>query len=282
LTGRFYDVALSRFPNLIQIETTNACNAKCLMCTHRKMRRPVRYMAPDLYRRIIDECADRGCEKIHLHNFGEPLLDRNIAEFIRYAKKKGIKQVQMFSNGSLLGSAKAREVIDAGLDEIKISFDGATKGEFERIRFPLKFEQVLNNVQELVRIRDQKGARLKVKVACCSTSDKGKTMQILEGIVDEFSFGKTHNWANQEVGHDRRTNIRKPCSRIWRTFTVLASGDVALCCLDYEGEVILGNVMKSSIHDIWLNSRYRELRRYHQTARQDEIRICSLCTKSFW
>jgi radical SAM protein with 4Fe4S-binding SPASM domain len=282
LVGGAFDLALSRFPNTVRIETTNACNAKCVICPHRQMHRPVCNMDDALYEKIIDECSAHNCGNIHLHNFGEPLLDRNLAIRVRYAKEKGIKRVAIFSNGSLLTAEKANELIDAGLDQIKVSFDGATSQEFEQIRFPLKFDTVIENIKELVRIRNLRKSPLKIKVACCSTSDKNETMRSLENCVDGFSFGKVHNWSDSEIDHAVKSTIRKPCSRVWQTFTVLSDGKVALCCLDYEGQVILGDVNKTSISEIWKNESYREIRFLHKRARQDQIVICKNCTKSFW
>lgn len=280
--GSAFNLALNQFPNTVRIETTNACNAKCVICPHRKMQRLVSYMDDALYNRIIDECAKHNCDDVHLHNFGEPLLDEHIAERVQYAKKKGLKRVTIFSNGSLLTAEKANELMDAGLDEIKISFDGATKEEFERIRLRLKFDAVVSNIKELVKIRDFKKFPLKIKVACHSTSDKDETVQSLENCVDEFCFGKVHNWADFQINHAAKSTIRKPCSRVWRTFTVLSNGKAALCCIDYEGKVVLGDVNKASIFEIWNNKTYKEMRLLHKTAQQDQITICKNCTKSFW
>ncbi len=280
--GSAFNLALSRFPNTVRIETTNACNAKCVICPHRNMQRPARYMDDALYNRIIDECSKYNCGNVHLHNFGEPLLDKRLSERIRYAKQKGLKRVIIFSNGSVLTADKAHELIDAGLDEIKISFDGTTKAEFEQIRFGLKFDTIVANIKELVKIRDLKKSPLKIKVACCSTSDKNETIRTLENCVDDFSFGKVHNWTDSEINHAAKSTIRKPCSRVWRTFTVLSNGNAALCCLDYEGTVILGDVNKASVFEIWNNKSYRKIRLLHKTAQQDQIAICKSCTKSFW
>jgi hypothetical protein len=280
--GNILDLALAKFPNTVRIETTNACNSKCVICAHSKMQRPISSMSDDLYKRLIDECAQYNCETVHLHNFGEPLMDKGLVRRVEYAKKKGLKRVKIFSNGSLLTVDKASQLIDAGLDEIKISFDGATKQEFERIRFPLSYDKVVANVKELVRIRDRKASSLKVKIACCSTSDKDTTMQSLENCVDGFSFGKVHNWADSDIKHTVKSTIRIPCSRLWRTFTVLSNGNAVLCCLDYEGKVVLGDANKASIFEIWHSESYKRVRLLHKMARQDEIKICANCTKSFW
>ncbi len=246
------------------------------------MQRPIMSLDEALYKRIIDECSDHKCGDIHLHNFGEPLLDKNLAEHVRYAKKKGIKKVTIFSNGALLTTNKAKELLDAGLDEIKISFDGASKEEFEKIRIPLKFENIVTNTKELVRLRNLKKVPLKIRVACHSTSDKNETIRSLENCVDEFFFGSVHNWADSEIDPAEISKVRKPCSRLWWTFTILSNGYAALCCLDYEGKVILGDLHKSSIFEIWNNEQYKQMRLFHKKSQQDKIEICKHCSKSFW
>ncbi len=282
LTGGIYHFALSKFPDTLQIETTNACNSKCLICPRSKMQRKVAYMDDNLFEKIIEEIAGYRLRSVHLHNFGEPLLDKNLAKRVRFAKQKGLNRVKIFSNGSLINADKAEALIDAGLDEIKISFDGATKEEFEKIRYPLNFDKVISNITNLVELRNRKGSNLKIEIACCSTTNKSETMAILEDIVDKFSFGRIHNWTDEGNSDEKRTTIRKPCSRVFRTFTVLSNGDIALCCLDYDGKIVLGNVREKSIFNIWHSSIYKKMRLYHKNAQQYHIDICDRCSKSFW
>ena len=238
-------------------------------------------MDEGLFARIIDECVANGCKEVHLHNFGEPLLDRRLEDKIRYAKRRGLKKVKILSNGSLLTESRCHSLIEAGLDEIKISIDGVTKEEFEQIRVPLKFDRVMQNIKYLAAARQDMQAQLRICVTCCSTSDLPATIRQLEGIVDRFSFGKLHNWGG-ETRLAQAGSIRKPCTRLWRTFTILASGEVALCCLDYDGQVILGRIDRgNSIRDVWNSLAYREIRRLHRLGRQEEISICHHCSKSF-
>lgn len=276
------------FPKTIRIETTNGCNAKCIICPHPEMDRAIGLMKDELFLKIVEECAARDVDTLHLHNFGEPLIDKKLPERIRLAKAKGIRRVKIFSNGSLLTEARARALIDAGLDEIKISFDGANREEFERIRAPLKYDVVVGNVKNLVRLRNELGAKLRIEVSCTATADKDQTMEALAGDVDHFTFGKIHNWGNWDsdtvAEGAAKSRARKPCSRVWQTFTILADGRVALCCLDYDGSVILGNLSDpdQSIAKIWANAEYRRIREIHATGRQGEIAICADCSKSFW
>lgn len=291
--GGLYAAQLRRFPPLVRIETTNACNARCTICPHHRLQRPIRRMDDGLYRQIIDECAAGGCKQVHLHNFGEPLLDKSLEDRVRYAKQRGIRKVKIFSNGSLLDAVRAEGLIAAGLDEIKISFDGATRAEFESIRRPLKFDVVVENVHRLVELRNRHQSPMQIHIACCSTSDKQGTMQMLEQSVDGFSFGKIHNWAiddggtsaaadDSPAGDSGKARLRKPCSRLWRTLTVLAGGEVALCCLDYDGQFLLGQIdAETTLTDIWQGAAYRRVRRLHLASQQHEIGLCRGCTKAF-
>ncbi len=280
IVGGVFDLTRPAFPSVVRIETTNACNARCTICPRSTIRRPITRMDDSLYVGLIDQCALSDCREIHLHNFGEPLMDKHLEDRISYAKGKGIRKVKIFSNGSLLDRDRAKGLIGAGLDEIKISIDGATKEEFERIRVPLKFDTVIQNVIDLVAVRNAARSRLKVLVTCCSTSDKQATMQPLEDIVDGFFFSKIHNWGNG-VQTNGRGRVRKPCSRLWRNLTVLAGGEVALCCLDYDGQYLLGRIDENtSLRDIWNNSAYRQVRLWHKQGRQTQIPLCANCTKS--
>jgi len=275
------------FPQIIRVETTNGCNAKCVICPHSSMDRRIVNMRDDLFKRVVEEIHREGVDTIHLHNFGEPLLDRHLEERIALCKSIGVRRVKMFSNGALLNERRARGLIEAGLDEIKVSMDGANKEEFERIRFPLKYEVVVENVRRLVDLRNELKSPMHIGIACATTSNKDQTMKDLEAYVDKFSFGRLHNWSDwdsEEVATAKVSRgIRKPCSRVWRTFTILSNGKVALCCLDYEGAVELGDLNEpgTTIRSIWNSERYAEIRRLHRSGRQAEIPNCANCSKAY-
>ena len=94
-----------------------------------------------------------------MHNYGEPFLDRQLVEKVRYAKQKGIREVGMISNGSLITEQVARGMIDAGLDAINISVDASGKEVFESTRIGLNYDKVIANIERLVRIRAELGKR---------------------------------------------------------------------------------------------------------------------------
>src|SRR6476620_12777030 len=121
-------------PEIVQIESTNICNAKCVFCPRDDMHRRQGIMSVDLFRKIVDECVELGITHVRMHNYGEAFIDKKLVEKVRYAKQRGIKEVGMISNGSLITEQVARGMIDAGLDAINISVDAAGKEVFESTR----------------------------------------------------------------------------------------------------------------------------------------------------
>src|SRR3954465_12332725 len=102
-------------PEIVQIESTNLCNAKCVFCPRDEMHRKQGVMSFERFCKIVDECAELGITHVRVHNYGEPFMDRLLVAKVRYAKSKGIKEVGMISNGSLITENVARAMVDAGL-----------------------------------------------------------------------------------------------------------------------------------------------------------------------
>ncbi len=283
LTAGVMDALWRRFPPIVGIETTNKCNAACTICPRPTMKRAKGVMRQDIFERLVAECAEGRCRVLRLYNFGEPLMDPDLPARIEFAKRSGVRRVKIFTNGSLLSGERAERLLESGLDEIKISIDGADPEEFARLRKGLRLEKIVENVRRFVEMRTASGrGRSPLVVATCTqTSDREGTERLLRGVVDRIDYAPFHNWTGS-LSALARPRARKPCSRVWQTFTVHWNGDVALCCLDFDGREILGNVEKSSIREIRQSPRYRELRRLHALSRQDEIPLCRECTKSFY
>jgi radical SAM protein with 4Fe4S-binding SPASM domain len=283
LTAAIMDGLWRSFPPVVRLETTNRCNAVCAFCPRLTMRRPTGIMEQGLFERLAREAAEGGCRSLHLHNFGEPLLDPDLPERVALAKGLGIKRVKIFSNGSLLFGERAERLLGSGLDEIKISIDGADAEEFARLRKGLSLETIVDNARAFVKERDRAmpGRGPSVVAACTQTSDREATSRMLAGVVDAVDYGRLHNWGGVMTSLGKR-RLRKPCARLWQTFTVLWNGDVSLCCLDYEGAEILGQVREQTIREVWQDESYREVRDLHRLSRQEQIPLCRECSKSFY
>jgi MoaA/NifB/PqqE/SkfB family radical SAM enzyme len=263
-------------PDIVQIESTNLCNAKCVFCPRDEMHRRQGVMEMDLFVKVVDECAALGITHVRLHNYGEPFLDRQLVDKVRYAKQRGIAEVGMISNGSLITEDIARGLLDAGLDAINISVDAAGKEVFERTRVHLEYDTVIENVRRLARMRRESGRkRPKLILSFVRQGNTAEEQAFIEEwrpVADKIHVTDLHNWAGTL---NARSDVRFPCYRMWLTFTVLWDGRVSLCCADFDGRHILGDLRTSTIAEIWNSPVYRAVRR--QQLRDGGPEICRTC-----
>ncbi len=270
-----------RLPEIVQIEATNICNAKCVFCPRDEMHRRQGIMSVELFRKIVDECAELGITHVRMHNYGEAFVDRKLVEKVRYAKQKGIQEVGMISNGSLITEPVAKGMIDAGLDAINISVDASGKEVFEATRIGLKYDKVIANIERLLRLRAESGKRRPKLILSFvrqnNSADEQAFIEHWRTIADKIHVTDLHNWAGTL---NTESDVTYPCYRPWLTFTVLWDGRVSLCCADFDGRTILGNLNTHTIAEIWNAEPYRKVRREHlESGGPDVCRACDLPRK---
>ena len=101
-------------------------------------------MSLDLFKRTIDEMG-RYLVRLHLYNWGEPLLNKDVYEMIGYAHKHHIVTC-VSTNFTVFSEAAAEKMIASGLDEIILSVDGASQETYEKYRIGGDFNKVVENI----------------------------------------------------------------------------------------------------------------------------------------
>ena len=270
------------------IENTNVCNAKCVMCPRDQQTRAQGYMEFSLYEKLIREVAEHRdqVKRVHMHNYGEPLLDKELPRRIRLAKELGIKHVYFVTNASLLSPEKSRELIESGLDEFKISFYGTDKATYNATMKGLDFDRTIQNVKDFLRIRKELGStkpRVVIQYLPQATN-KGQVdafQQTFSPLIDR-TVGDTLNIFSLHNFGGARSSMRNEgvcsiCTYPWRTMVILHNGNVALCCLDFNGVQIMGNAKEMSIKELWNSDRYRKTREDFKLLRYQEYPVCITC-----
>jgi MoaA/NifB/PqqE/SkfB family radical SAM enzyme len=138
------------FPLHLDVDTNTTCNLKCVMCPagaggfHGPFeKKPLPF---GVYERALAEAQDHGLRALRLGVTGEPLLRPDIVDMVRLAKKAGILDVMLITNGTLLTPDTGRALIDVGLTRLMVSLDAATAQTYEKIRPGGRFDQVVRNL----------------------------------------------------------------------------------------------------------------------------------------
>src|SRR6201997_2756174 len=115
-------------PVCLYLETTNRCNLLCTTCPRTfEALEPPGDMSWGLFTGIVDQFPN--IARVVLHGVGEPMMVPALPRMIRYLKDRGT-YVLFNTNGTLLTRRKGKELVDSGLDELRISLDAAQPHAF--------------------------------------------------------------------------------------------------------------------------------------------------------
>ena len=131
-------------PVCLYLETTNRCNLLCTTCprTYEQLE-PEADMSWDLFTSLIDQYPN--IARVVLHGIGEPMLVKDIAQRVKYLKDRGV-YVLFNTNGTLLNEVNGKALIDAGLDELRVSLDAAESDVYQMVRGKDFFDKIVENV----------------------------------------------------------------------------------------------------------------------------------------
>ena len=280
---------LLSYPRFIEIETVNACNARCPMCTIDDWQRHTPTMKDDLFRRIADDITAHAevVKRVSLYRDGEPLLDKKLPDRIAILKQGGVKQVSISSNVSLLTEERSKALLESGLDLLIMSIDSLDKRVFEDIRVRLDFDEVLENAERFIRLRDEinPNTRIWMRMIRQETNKDewpfyhqfwSKRMASTDRIYHHNLF----NWGGQLEGFkpiDASYEPNLPCVALWSLLVIFGNGDVPLCNVDYNNKYPTGSVLENSIEELWRSKIMNERRAIHLEGDKACIGICGNC-----
>jgi MoaA/NifB/PqqE/SkfB family radical SAM enzyme len=172
--------SIPALPRSIYIEPTSRCNELCQQCPRTLLsKEDDRDLSFEKFRYIVDQFPV--LERVVLHGLGEPLLNKDLPLMIRYLKERGT-YVLFNSNGILLNATRGQALIDAGLDEYRLSMDGSTRETYARVRGVDAFDKIWRNVQAFITMQKQQDAS-KPAVSLWFTAMR-ENLHELPGLID--------------------------------------------------------------------------------------------------
>ena len=141
---------------LLQVESALACNLRCVMCPWREMAQNLEnhgLMSQAIWESIRPHLSE--IKSIDFTGGGEPLLQPHLPEWIGEAHAAGC-ETGFLSNGLLLTKDKLQQFLNAGVDWICISMDGADAQMYEKIRIGSDFGRVCDHVANIAEMRTGK------------------------------------------------------------------------------------------------------------------------------
>jgi MoaA/NifB/PqqE/SkfB family radical SAM enzyme len=146
-------------PTRIYIEPTSRCNLKCVTCLRNTWDEGEGDLPMELYERILGGFKSfPTAESVSFWGIGEPCMHPSIVEMVAKASAAGL-DTDMISNGLLLDERLSRGLVEAGLDSLIISADGASEEAHGDIRPGAVLSDAEKNLSRLHAIKNETGSK---------------------------------------------------------------------------------------------------------------------------
>jgi len=296
-------------PMSISFEPTTSCNLRCPECPSglREFTRPTGMLNPDFFQETIDEIY-KDIFYLIFYFQGEPFLNKNFLEMVKYASTKGIYTATS-TNAHYLTDEVAKKTVESGLDRLIISIDGTTQEVYQQYRRGGRLDKVIAGAKNIVKWKKELNSKtpfvffqfLVVK----PNEHQVEEIKLLakEVGVDEVRFKtaqvydyendpnqlipeneKFSRYKKNKAGkHEAKNKLANHCWKLWQSNVITWDGMVVPCCFDKDASHKLGDLKNQSFKDIWKNDNYKKFRKDIMTSRKN-IDICANCSEgvSVW
>lgn len=270
--------------NEIRFETTTRCNYNCAICPREKLTRKKGTMSSEEFKHLFDKIRNERKEynTATFSGFGEPFLDPTLFEKIRYAREKGF-EVLLLTNASLLTTKKFKELDNLKVKSVRISFYGSSSDVYSKmhgINGKKLFERIKNALINISEIKKHTKLILTLNVESGINGNEMESwIEQWKDRADLLEVWRPHNWVD---GRDYRKIQRKKlktCGRPWKTpLQVQVDGTVNMCCFDFDGKLLLGDLKTQSLKEIFRSPIFKKILKHHTSGNFKNSRlICKDC-----
>jgi radical SAM protein with 4Fe4S-binding SPASM domain len=231
------------------------------------------------YDQKVNEVSENGfyftviSRHLVLHGFGEPFLDKKLIQRIELCTKKKIP-TYFSCTPATMTVEKGEKAMEAGLGVLKFSLDAMDERKIKEIRG--KKADFADSVEKILKLLDiKKKKNFKTLLVPCmidmaaepNDTDMHKKFLEFWSDKDVFAYIKSQDnrymYENDKDLKNKSHYSKQYCEFPWLSVSIMADGNVVPCTQISNHELVLGNINKNTLEEIWNGKKYQELRRMH-------------------
>ncbi len=287
---------LPSFPRLIDVEMTNTCNFRCLMCPTGtfSQKREKGFMEDEVFQRILDEIRPHKTP-LRFIRWGEPMMHPKIIDFLAAAHAQG-SMLHINSNGSYFTEENIRALCDIPLDSLKFSFQGVDRESYNQMRNTDFFAQLVDTIRLFVRIRGDRPKpfiQVSTSITYETTEQIDSFRNLMDPLADKVGVGRTvlehldlnavrlrpHELETLKWLKEQESIVKEhpECPEVFDKLSINWDGTVSACCGDSDKIMLIGDVRNQSLDDIWKSAELNGYRAVLADMRHDELPLCRTC-----
>lgn len=278
------------FPRAVQFQTLSTCNARCVFCPHSQSPKEIPHGRMDdaLVAKIIAECGRHLVGRVSPYLTNEPLQDKRmpaILDAIKKASRFPVK-TKINTNAALLTEDMGKKLLDAKLDQLWISVNGYSQETYKE-SMGLDFDLTMHNINTFLDMKKRlRAKRPKVVITTIRTKlvehELEKARNYWSARDVKFSVHHLDNRSGEEATGGIRPagqalHHKRGCDLFLKQAYIVENGDMILCCHDWRQSVVLGNVARASIAEVWNSKRFKTLIYEYYANNFDNLEICRYC-----
>jgi len=284
-------------PSHIQIEIVSGiCNLRCIMCSIQDSKRK-EIMDNETFTKILNKLQSYlyNIKFLSFCGLGETLIDKNVHEKIRIAKKIGFRGIGIYTNGTLLNEKISEKLLEAKLDSLIISIDGFTSKTQEAIRIGANLNEIISNVEAFIALRDMNKSRTRVIIRF-TRQELNKheednfynfwKSRIKSSYNDTISIYNVHNVGgnvllniNDRLNDDLLNKIKEiKCPEIYERLMINSDGSISFCCGDQFEHYYIGNVLDDDPIKLYNSKYYIHYRELMDKGEILNLELCKNCS----
>jgi hypothetical protein len=226
-----YCFKLQNFPLNIDIELINTCNLNCHYCERNIIKRNIRHLNLNLFKKIVDEIAQHPKHRVKMCGLGEPVLHPNINKILDYTRDRNIS-VMFYTNGLFLLKYSPLKILSWNLKTIVISIDRHHFKSINQLGLSKNYQNLYYNLEKLYNLRKKnKLPRPQIEIRHTMSSDENKIMLgRFKKKWSKISDTIKYNFLLDPFSDNGKyyTNIKR-CRNIRRDIHIRSNGKILLC-----------------------------------------------------
>jgi hypothetical protein len=258
------------YPLFVVVETLALCNAKCGFCPYPTMGRLGTKMPDDLIEKIISDLKDVPQDipfRFSPFKVSDPFVEPRLFSIIEKvnAELPGAS-IDLYSNGASLTPKKFENLFNIkNFQYLNISLNDHRKDVYENL-MKLPFD---HTIARLTMIHDRLAAGgVPFSVVVSRVCDYQTDEEFRTWVSERFPLFTVHTHRRSDwLGQVNLTAGQVPeigCA-MWFNVSIMATGVVAYCCMDGEGEYPIGDVRERHVLDVYNDPSFRMMREQRET-----------------
>jgi len=285
--------------HVLDMELNGGCNYKCQMCPQSISREKdfLKKLPIDTFTKVIDDAMQYGLKTVTLHGSGEPTLNKDMPAFVRAVKERGLTCIS-FTNGLKLTEKLSQELIDAGIDILRLSCIGYDEDTYHEWMAGGNYDVVRENAKRFVELATGTPTEMHINHLVINQDNVDYEVAMYKKNWGEYTGAKSevwlmHNWSDSDkvkINYARGelfdTPKQRTCGRPFAPLLQVRAGGldghraaVVACCmvLGKDSQGVLGHLDTNTIEEVVNSDKFKELRLAHEEERFGDIPYCKGC-----